>query len=153
MTSASLSTPVGEIHLHEDNGKLVRVTWDTSGLPTVRDTPLLATALDEVQAYFEGRLTRFSVPLALGPSEFQARFQRALLDIPFGETRTYGDLASDLGVSAQTIGQACGANRLPVIVPCHRVLGASGLGGFSGGVGVETKVQLLRHEGAAGLLI
>jgi methylated-DNA-[protein]-cysteine S-methyltransferase len=73
--------------------------------------------------------------------------------IPFGETRTYGDLAKDLGVPAQAIGQACGANPVPVIVPCHRILGASGLGGFSAPGGVETKVALLKHEGAASLLI
>lgn len=74
-------------------------------------------------------------------------------DIPLGETRTYGDLARDLSVPAQAIGQACGANPIPVIIPCHRILGSSGLGGFSGAGGVETKVWLLRHEGAAGLLI
>ena len=71
--------------------------------------------------------------------------------IPFGQVRTYGDLARDLGVSAQAMGQLCGANPLPVIVPCHRVVGAAGLGGFSGAGGVETKAWLLRHEG--GLLI
>ncbi len=73
--------------------------------------------------------------------------------IPFGETRTYGDLARALGVPAQAIGQACGANPVPVIVPCHRVLGAAGLGGYSAPGGVETKVALLRHEGAASLLL
>jgi methylated-DNA-[protein]-cysteine S-methyltransferase len=73
--------------------------------------------------------------------------------IPLGETRTYGDLARELGAAAQPVGNACGANPIPVIIPCHRVLGANGLGGFSGSGGVETKVALLRHEGAAGLLI
>ncbi len=73
--------------------------------------------------------------------------------IPFGETRTYGDLAKALGAPAQAIGQACGGNPVPVIVPCHRILGASGLGGFSAPGGVETKIALLKHEGAASLLI
>ena len=72
--------------------------------------------------------------------------QQALLDIPHGDTRTYGDLAKMLDVSAQAIGQACGANRLPIFVPCHRVLGAHGLGGFSGGCGIESKAALLRRE-------
>jgi len=76
-----------------------------------------------------------------------------MLDIPFGERTTSGAIARRLGVPAQAVGQACGANPLPVIVPCHRVLGATGLGGFSAVGGVETKVFLLRHEGAAGLLI
>jgi methylated-DNA-[protein]-cysteine S-methyltransferase len=73
--------------------------------------------------------------------------------IPFGETRTYGEIARGLGVPAQAVGQACGANPVPVVIPCHRVLGATSLGGYSGEGGVETKVWLLRHEGAGGLLI
>ena len=73
--------------------------------------------------------------------------------IPHGETRTYGDLARDLGAPAQAVGQACGANPVPILIPCHRVLGRNGLGGFSAPGGVETKVALLRLEGAAGLLI
>ena len=73
--------------------------------------------------------------------------------IPLGETRTYGDLAIELGQAPQTVGQACGANPIPVVIPCHRVLSANGLGGFSGAGGVETKVALLRHERAASLLI
>ena len=83
--------------------------------------------------------------------------QRAVCDqmraIPFGETRTYGDLAKALGAPPQAIGQACGGNPLPILIPCHRVLSARGLGGFSAPGGVETKVALLRHEGAGGLLI
>ena len=76
-----------------------------------------------------------------------------MLRIPFGETRTYGDLARDLDTPAQAIGQACGGNPIPLVIPCHRVLAARSLGGFSGGAGIETKVALLKHEGAAGLLI
>ena len=73
--------------------------------------------------------------------------------VPFGHTRTYGEIARDLGVPAQAVGGACGGNPIPILVPCHRVMGAKGLTGFSGAGGVETKVALLRHEGAAGLLI
>ena len=73
--------------------------------------------------------------------------------IPRGETRTYGDIATELNVPAQPIGQACGSNPIPVIIPCHRVVGADGLGGFSGDGGVEMKVQLLRLEGAYSLLL
>ena len=73
--------------------------------------------------------------------------------IPFGDTLTYGDIARRLGAPAQAVGQACGGNPIPVIIPCHRVLGARSLGGFSAAGGVDTKVWLLRHEGAAGLLI
>jgi len=150
---AGVSTPVGMICLSEENGRLVRVAWDEGPALTPDHPSVLQDASAQVSEYFDGERTRFDLPLALGPGAFQARFQQALLDIPLGDTRTYGELAKNLGVSAQAIGQACGANRLPLIVPCHRVLGAAGLGGFSGGVGVETKVELLKHEGAACLLI
>ena len=97
-------------------------------------------------------MREFDLPLDLGTG-FQRAFLAALIASPCGETRTYGDLARALGVSAQAIGQACGANRIPILIPCHRILGATGLGGYSGMGGVETKVALLRLEGAAGLLI
>ena len=73
--------------------------------------------------------------------------------IRFGDTRTYGEIAAYVQGSPQAVGRACGANRIPIIIPCHRVLGTGSLGGFSGRGGVETKVWLLKHEGAAGLLI
>ena len=77
-----------------------------------------------------------------------------MLEIPFGETRTYGDIARALGQSAQAVGAACGGNPIPILIPCHRVMGAGGkLTGFSGKGGVETKVALLRHEGAGAFLI
>ena len=104
-------------------------------------------------AYFAGRLRRFATPVAPRGSAFQQKFYQALCAIPYGETRTYGDLATELGVSAQAIGQACGANPIAIIIPCHRVLAANGLGGYSGAGGIEAKVALLKLEGAAGLLI
>ncbi len=89
----------------------------------------------------------------MNASEFQGRVCDAISAIPFGETRTYGDLAGELGYSPQAIGQGCGGNPIPLLIPCHRVLAADGLGGFSGTFGIETKVTLLKHEGAASLLI
>lgn len=148
---ASLETPVGGLTVTEEGGRISALRW--GGLFSVTETtPLLEAAKAQLLAYFAGDLRAFDLPLALGQG-FQARFLAALCEIPFGETQTYGELAKGLGVSAQAIGQACGANPLPVIVPCHRVLGAAGLGGYSGAGGVETKVWLLRHEGAAGLLL
>ena len=73
---------------------------------------------------------------------------RAMADIPFGETRTYGQIAKAVGAPAQAVGQACGANPLPILIPCHRVTGTNWFGGFSAPGGVETKAALLRHEGA-----
>jgi len=73
--------------------------------------------------------------------------------IPYGETRAYGQIARALDAPAQAVGQACGRNAIAILIPCHRVVGADGLGGFSAPGGVETKVALLRHEGAYSLLI
>ena len=148
---AAFDTPLGRLVLTEDGGAITRLRWSEDEAAGA-GSPLLAEAGAQLAEYFAGRRTRFDLPLALGEG-FRGRFLQALCDIPFGETRRYGDLAGVLGVSAQAIGQACGANPIPVIVPCHRVLGAQGLGGFSAPGGVETKVALLRLEGAAGLLI
>ncbi len=95
----------------------------------------------------------FNLPLAPQVTSAQARFDAAMLAIPYGETRTYGQMAKALGISAQDAGQHCGANRIAILIPCHRVLGTANLGGYSGRGGIETKVALLRLEGAAGLLI
>ena len=145
-----LQTPLGPICLTERDGVIVGLHWraaEPSG-----DSPGLREAAAQLHAYFDGRLTRFDLALDWGAG-LQAQVRRAMAAIPFGQTRTYGDLARELGVPAQTIGQACGANPVPILIPCHRILGANSLGGFSAKGGVETKVWLLRHEGAAGLLI
>lgn len=115
-------------------------------------SPLLTEALRQLQAYFDRRLTRFDLPLDFG-SGFQAQVRHAMAAIPYGETRRYGELAHEIGAPAQAIGQACGANPLPILIPCHRILAANGLGGFSAKGGVESKVFLLKLEGAASLLI
>ena len=151
MPSASLDTPIGPLTVDARDGEIFRVRWvdDPSGAMT----PELQAAVDQLGRYFEGVLEEFNLPLRVNGSEFQRAVCDAIYAIPLGETRTYGDLADALGVPAQAIGGACGGNPIPVIIPCHRVLGASTLGGFSGMGGVETKVWLLRHEKAGGLLI
>lgn len=149
--AALLNSPVGPLTLVERDGAIVALEWDGSGGPA--QTPVLQDAVAQLQAYFDGAQTAFTVPLRPRGSAFQQRFYAALQAIPYGETRSYGDLAEALGVSAQAIGQACGANPIAILIPCHRVLGASGLGGFSGRGGVEAKVALLKLEGAASLLL
>ena len=149
MRRAVLHSPLGPLTLSEDGGRIVALDW--------RDDPaegsaLLDEALRQLRAYFDRRLTAFDLPLEYG-SGFQERVCRAMAAIPLGETRTYGDIARAINAPAQAVGQACGANKVPIIIPCHRVLGATGLGGFSARGGVETKVWLLKLEGAAGLLI
>lgn len=124
------------------------------GMPRSDDVhPVLEAALAQLSAYFAGELRQFDLPLAPHVSAFQKRFGQVLCDIPFGETRTYGDLAKLMDRPAQAIGQACGANPIAILIPCHRVLAAYGLGGYSGAGGVEAKVKLLQLEGAGSLLL
>lgn len=150
MPHLTVKSPVGPLTLTETNSALTAVTWSGTGHD---ETPLLKEAARQVTAYFAGDLQLFDLPLEVEGSDLQRDVCDAMRAIPFGETRTYGDLAKTLGVPPQAIGQACGGNPIPVIIPCHRVLGASSLGGFSGGTGIETKIALLKHEGAASLLL
>ena len=122
-----MATPFGTVTLVEADGRLVRVLWgDDPG----EGSPLVSEAVAQMRAYFDRRLARFDLPL------------------DWGETRTYGQIAKAVGAPAQAVGQACGANPLPILIPCHRVTGTDWFGGFSAPGGVETKAALLRHEGA-----
>lgn len=147
----SVDTQFGRLGVEETDGAITRLVWN--GQDSGHETPLLKEAAAQLEAYDQGRLERFDLPYRVSGSEFQQRVCDLMFAIPFGDTRTYGDIAKELGQPAQPVGQACGANPIPVIIPCHRVLSATGLGGFSGDGGIETKVALLRHEGAASLLI
>ena len=151
MNCAKLLTPVGNLGLVEENGRITHLLWDAENSGTRTD--VLRDGIAQLDAYFAGDLDTFDLPLAPVGSPFQQDVYQAMLAIPKGETRTYGDIAKDLDMPAQPVGQACGSNPIPVIIPCHRVVGATGIGGFSGDGGVEMKVRLLRHEGAYSLLI
>jgi methylated-DNA-[protein]-cysteine S-methyltransferase len=149
MPAASLFSPFGPLTVTEEDGEIIALAWHGGASD---GSPVLGAAVAQLGEYFAGSRTEFDLPLRIG-SGLRSAFLDALIAIPFGETRTYGTLARLLGVNAQTIGQFCGQNRIPILIPCHRVLAADGLGGFSAPGGIETKVALLRHEGAAGLLI
>ena len=151
MAMIAVDTQFGRLGIEETDGALTRLVWD--GQDDGEPTALLREAAAQLMAYDAGRLDRFDLPYRIHGSQFQRRVCDLMYAIPLGETRTYGDIAKALGQPAQPVGQACGANPIPVIIPCHRVLAANGLGGFSGCGGIETKVALLRHERAAGLLI
>ncbi|MBY6048017.1 methylated-DNA--[protein]-cysteine S-methyltransferase [Vannielia litorea] len=151
MATLALSTPVGRIVLTEAGGAITRIKWSDEAAG--EGSPLLREAERQIGEYFAGEREDFDLPLRVEGSAVVKLVCSEMRKIPFGETTTYGAISKKLGFSAQSIGGACGANPIPLIIPCHRVLGASSLGGFSGGTGVETKVALLRHEGAAGLLI
>ncbi len=152
MDHLDVDTPFGRLSLTELDGAITSVRWGARA--ATGRTPLLTQAARELREYAQGTREAFDVPLRVDASDFQQAVCVAIQAIPFGETRSYGEIAKDLGVTAQAVGQACGANPIPIFIPCHRVLGADGrLTGFSGGDGIETKVALLRHERAGGFLI
>jgi methylated-DNA-[protein]-cysteine S-methyltransferase len=144
MASLTIESPVGALTITEGDGAITRLAWGRATENT--ETPLLRRAARQLEAYFAGRLRDFDLPLAPEGTAHQRRVWRAMVEIPFGQTESYGSIAGRLGSAAQAVGQACGANPIPVIVPCHRVVAAGGLGGFSGGAGVATKEILLAHE-------
>ncbi len=147
----TVASPFGPLTLEIEGGAITGLDWGDSGeLP---ESDLARAVARQLAAYFAQELQNFDLPLAPRVTPAQARFDAAMAAIPYGETRTYGELARALGIPAQAAGQHCGANRIAILIPCHRVLGTGGLGGYSGRGGVETKVALLRLEGAAGLLI
>ena len=148
MPQLSLHSPIGDLTLFEQDGRLVALDWRWENASA--ETPLLAGARRQLQDYFAGRRREFDLPLNPAGSAFQLRVWLALRDIPCGQTVRYGDLAHRLGSSPRAIGGACARNPLPIIVPCHRVVAADGsLGGYSGKEGIKTKRILLDLEGAA----
>ena len=149
-TKLTADSPVGPITLVEKAGALIRLEWGAGGTD---QTETLIEAHRQLAAYFAHELQEFDLPLAPEVTTSQQRFLDALLAIPFGETKTYGEIAKETALSAQAAGQACGANPIAIIIPCHRIVGADNLGGFSAAGGIEAKVALLKHEGAASLLI
>jgi methylated-DNA-[protein]-cysteine S-methyltransferase len=149
MSYLAYNSPVGPLTLFEEDGRIVAVEW---GWPPESDeaaAPVLERARDLLDAYFEGKKVDFDLPLDPYGTPFQKKVWQALARIPFGATRTYGELAQELGTSPRALGSACGRNPLPILIPCHRILASNGgLGGYSGLDGVDTKRFLLRLEGA-----
>jgi len=155
MPSSLFDTPLGPISVHWQGETLTGIDLEPLGLGPADSSPL-ASLPDwisrRLEAYFARPETRFDLPLALAGTPYQLRVWSVLRAIPVGETRTYGDLAHELGSAARAVGQACRANPCPIVVPCHRVVAKQGLGGFAGdtsGRRLEVKRWLLRHEGVA----
>ena len=148
---AVVPSTFGNLGIVEDTGAIVELLWDAKREGV--NTPLLEEASRQLTAYLDGELQAFDLPLAPEGTEFQQQVYAAMQAIPLGLTRSYGDISDELGVPPQPVGQACGSNPIPIIIPCHRVVGRDGLGGFSGAGSVETKIKLLRHEGAYSLLL
>ena len=140
----AFDSPVGRLAVAEANGAIVAICWsaDADGEPT----PLLGEAQRQLTAYFGGRMHRFDLPLAPSGTAYRRRVWQALCGIPYGQTRTYADIAAVAGGVARSVGQANGSNPIPIFIPCHRVVASAGLGGYSGGDGLDTKRYLLELE-------
>lgn len=147
MPCLSLASPVGMLTISATTTAIVAIAWMDG--PDGEPTDLLVEARRQLQAYFERRLRQFDLPLMPAGSPFDRRVWTAMRQIPHGETRSYGELAMEIGSAPRAIGGACGRNPIPIVIPCHRVLARSGLGGYSGGAGLATKHTLLALEGAA----
>lgn len=149
--AAILNAPFGALGARVSGDRLVTLTFLAPGTALLAPTsPLLERVAEQLAAYYVDAHHRFDLPIEVLGSEFRRRVWQALLDIPVGHTSTYGELARRLGSSARAVGQALGDNPLPIVIPCHRVLAAHGLGGFNhsgGGFSLDVKLWLLRHEG------
>jgi methylated-DNA-[protein]-cysteine S-methyltransferase len=150
MPQTVVDSPIGPLGLIASDVALQGVVFDGRGIRSEGSAPVLDEAARQLTAYFEGDLVTFDVPLELHGTDFQRQCWLALATIPYGRTVSYAEQARRLGLGsdkARAVGAANGSNPLPIVLPCHRVIGADGsLTGFGGGLHV--KRFLLEHEGA-----
>ena len=141
-------TPVGKLIIGEKNGSITRITW--TQLPKTylqEETELILNCKNQLEEYFRGKRKTFDLPLAPKGTEFQQKVWLALREIPYGEVRSYKDIAEKVGnpKAARAVGMANNRNPIAIIIPCHRVVGANGkLVGYAGGM--EQKEKLLQLE-------
>ena len=148
--AAVVSAPVGFLGIRVSGGFLTGIDF-APARESPQQAPDEATraVLDQLFHYFENPRWAFDLPLAMNGTPFQRRIWQALRRIPPGSTRSYGELARELGSSARAVGGACRRNPIPIVVPCHRVVSATGVGGFMGergGNALAIKRWLLDHE-------
>ena len=149
MAQLSLHSPVGDLTITEEDGKIISLDWGWVPEQWQSTTPLLEEAVEQLNRYFDAEIGDFDLPLDPPGTEFQKKVWAEMLKIPAGKTKSYGEIAKILKSAAQPVGTACGANPIPIIIPCHRILAAGGkMGGYSGDGGLETKKALLRLENA-----
>jgi methylated-DNA-[protein]-cysteine S-methyltransferase len=148
-----LDSPIGTLRLVSDGEQLARIEFEGRYCVDIGDIEdsdaVLAACADQLQDYFKARRRSFDLPLAARGTTFQHSVWEALQVIPYGEVRSYGDIARTIGkpTAVRAVGAANGRNPLPIVVPCHRVIGSNGsLTGFAGGL--EAKTLLLRLEGS-----
>lgn len=145
MAAISMHSPVGDLTLFEADGAIVALEWGWGSLQI--PSPLLDRAKAALDAYFDGE-TPLPQDLPLNPAgtAYQRRVWEALRGIPHGQTRSYAEIAAQAGGSPRSVGGANAVNPIPILIPCHRVCATTGLGGYSGGDGLETKKWLLALE-------
>jgi methylated-DNA-[protein]-cysteine S-methyltransferase len=150
MARTVVDSPIGPLGLVASGTGLQAVLFDGRRVGSEEASPVLDEAARQLDAYFAGELVDFDLPLELDGTDFQRRCWLALATIPYGQTVSYGEQARRIGLGsdrARAVGAANGQNPLPIVLPCHRVIGADGsLTGFGGGLHV--KRFLLEHEGA-----
>lgn len=145
MPQLSLHSPIGDLTVSAEDEHIVALDW---GWGRDQDeTPVLVQARQQLEDYFDGTRGSFDLPLRPEGSAFHRAVWKIMCEIPAGQVLTYGEISKRLKASARAVGTACGRNPIPVIIPCHRVIGTGKLGGYSGDGGVDTKLVLLRHEG------
>jgi methylated-DNA-[protein]-cysteine S-methyltransferase len=143
----TIDSPLGPLTLVQESDALTELHWQRAASET--PTPLLQEAARQLGEYFDKRRRDFDLPFAPTGSAFEQSVWAAMARIPYGQWRSYGDLAAEVQGQPQAVGAACGSNPLPILIPCHRVLAAEGrMGGYSGKGGLKTKQALLVLEGA-----
>ncbi|HEX7936099.1 MAG TPA: methylated-DNA--[protein]-cysteine S-methyltransferase [Paraburkholderia sp.] len=152
MFNAVIDAPFGKVGIRLEGEAVREIVYLPASMQNVApDTPLAQQAAEQIRRYFEQASATFELPLAPVGTEFRRRVWQALREIPPGVVVTYGQLAKQLGSVPRAVGQACGDNCFPIVIPCHRVVSSSGIGGFAhhaeDGFFRNVKRWLLAHEG------
>ena len=153
---AVINTAFGAVAIAAFRSQLA-VELLTASVPIEKESthPLVKLACEQIKQYLQQPKARFDLPLEQQGSAFQQRVWQAIAVIPCGQTRTYSELAAQIGSGPRAVANACGANRLPLVIPCHRVVAKKSMGGFMQGKinGLGIKQWLLQHEGVKGLSV
>lgn len=149
--AAVMPAPFGAIGIVTRCGFIHEIEFLPSGAPEILpQNPAAELAISQIGRYLRNPAFRFDLPLSIRGTPYRHRVWAQISAIPLGKTKTYGAIAASLGSAARAVGQACGDNPFPLIIPCHRVVASSGLGGFAHEITghlMNTKAWLLRHEG------
>lgn len=149
---ARLATPFAVLGIRTAGDRLSEIVYLPTGAATLAPVNKLAErTCRQIERYLDDAQFEFDLPFDFDGTPFRQRVWRAIHRIPSGHTRTYGELARSIGSAARAVGSACGDNRLPLVIPCHRVVASGGIGGFmhaSGGAPIAIKQWLLQHENA-----